>query len=167
MDIVEKAKIFAIAAHSAVGQLRKYTHEPYWVHPFEVMETVKTVPHTPEMLAAALLHDVVEDTQVTLAVIDQEFGKAVMYLVNSLTNISKPEYGNRAFRSAMDISWIASATPAAKTVKCADIISNCASIKRYDPEFAKVYLAEKRDMLVVLTEADPVLYARAMEITKE
>lgn len=167
MDIVEKAKVFAIAAHSAVGQLRKYTNEPYWVHPIEVMEMVKTVPHTPEMLVAALLHDVVEDTQVSLGVIDQEFGRAVMYLVNSLSDISKPEHGNRAFRKAMDQAWIAEASPAAKTVKLADIISNCSSIKKYDPEFAVTYLAEKRDMLAVLKNGDPVLYARAVEITKD
>lgn len=167
MNIVEKAKVFAIAAHSAVGQLRKYTNEPYWVHPIEVMEIVKTVPHTPEMLAAALLHDVVEDTKVTLAVVDQEFGRAVMYLVNSLTDISKPEHGNRAFRKAMDVAWISQASVAAKTVKLADIISNCSSIKLHDPEFAVTYLAEKRDMLAVLKDGDPVLYAQAVEITKD
>lgn len=167
MNIVEKAKVFAIAAHSAVGQLRKYTKEPYWVHPIEVMELVKTVPHTPEMLAAALLHDVVEDTKVTLAVIDQEFGRAVMYLVNSLTDISKPEHGNRAFRKTMDVAWASQASAAAKTVKLADIISNCSSIKLHDPEFAVTYLAEKRDMLAVLKDGDPVLYARAVEITKD
>lgn len=167
MDIVEKAKVFAIAAHSAVGQFRKYTNEPYWVHPIEVMELVKTVPHTPEMLAAALLHDVVEDTRVQLSIIDQEFGRSVMYLANSLTDISKPEHGNRAFRKAMDKAWIADALPAAKTVKLADIISNCASIKKYDPNFAMTYLAEKREMLEVLKEGDSVLYARAMEIVKD
>ena len=167
MDIVEKAKVFAIAAHSAVGQLRKYTNEPYWVHPIEVMELVKSVSHTQEMLAAALLHDVVEDTKVTLATIDQEFGRAVMYLVNSLTDISKPEHGNRAFRKAMDISWIAQASAAAKTIKLADIISNCSSIKQHDPSFAVIYLSEKRDMLEVLTEGDAKLYARALEIVKE
>lgn len=167
MDIVERAKVFAIAAHSAVGQLRKYTNEPYWVHPVEVMELVKTVPHTPEMLAAALLHDVVEDTQVPLSVIDQEFGRAVMYLVNSLTDISKPEHGNRAFRKAMDKAWVADASPAAKTVKLADIISNCSSIKLHDPGFAVTYLAEKRDMIEVLKDGDPTLYARALEILKD
>lgn len=166
MDIVEKAKTFAIAAHSAVGQLRKYTNEPYWVHTIEVMELVKTVPHTPEMLAAALLHDTVEDTQVSLAIIDQEFGRAIMYLVNSLTDISKPEHGNRAFRKAMDTSWISQGSAASKTIKLADIISNCSSIKRHDPVFAVTYLAEKRDMLQVLKEGDKTLYARAMEIIK-
>ena len=167
MDIVEKAKVFAIAAHSAVGQLRKYTNEPYWVHPIEVMEIVKTVPHTQEMLAAALLHDVIEDTKVTLSTVDQEFGRAVMYLVNSLTDISKPEYGNRAFRKAMDTAWISQASAAAKTIKLADIISNCSSIKSYDPNFAVTYLAEKRAMLEVLTEGDAALYARALKIIEE
>jgi (p)ppGpp synthase/HD superfamily hydrolase len=52
-DITHKALEFATVAHA--GQKRKYTGEDYIVHPIEVMEIIKTVSHTPEMLAAALL----------------------------------------------------------------------------------------------------------------
>ena len=61
--LVIKADTFADLSHS--GQVRKYTGEPYIVHPREVATLVSTVAHTPEMLAAALLHDVVEDTPAT------------------------------------------------------------------------------------------------------
>ena len=64
-ELVRRAFAFAKAAHEAVGQMRKYTGEPYIVHPVEVADIVQTVAHTEVMLAAALLHDTVEDTGVT------------------------------------------------------------------------------------------------------
>lgn len=51
MDVVERALIFATAAHAAVGQKRKYTGEDYIVHPIAVMELVRSVPHDDNMLA--------------------------------------------------------------------------------------------------------------------
>lgn len=71
--IEEKARVFATAAHGAVGQVRKYTGEPYINHPAEVVQIVRSVQHTPDMIAAAWLHDVVEDTAVTLEDIEQHF----------------------------------------------------------------------------------------------
>ena len=109
MDVVERARIFATAAHAAVGQVRKYTNEPYIVHPAEVVSIVRSVPHTPEMLAAAWLHDTVEDTDVTMEVVRAEFGDAVAELVGWLTDVSRPEDGNRAVRKARDREHTAAA----------------------------------------------------------
>ena len=94
-DLVKRAAEFATSAHE--GQVRKYTGVPYIVHPIEVMEIVKTVDHDDEMLAAALLHDVVEDCGVTIEDIVKEFGSDVASLVSALTDVSKPEDGNRRF----------------------------------------------------------------------
>jgi (p)ppGpp synthase/HD superfamily hydrolase len=164
MTIVEKARVFATAAHAAVGQLRKYTNEPYIVHPFEVAMTVKQVGGTPEMIAAAFLHDTVEDTHVTLEIIEREFGPEIKELVFFLTDASKPEHGNRATRKAIDREHISRADARAQTIKLADIVSNCTSIVKYDPEFAKVYLEEKRLLLEVLTKGDKILLDRARKI---
>lgn len=164
MDVVEKARVFATAAHAAVGQLRKYTNEPYIVHPFEVAMTVKQVGGTPEMIAAAFLHDVVEDTHVTLEVIEREFGPEVKEMVYFLTDVSRPEMGNRARRKAIDREHISRADSRVQTIKLADIISNCTSIVKYDPGFAKVYLEEKRLQLKVLTKGDKILLDRARKI---
>lgn len=164
MDIVEKARVFATAAHAAVGQLRKYTNEPYIVHPFEVAMTVKQVGGTPEMIAAAYLHDTVEDTHVTHETIEREFGPEVAEMVFFLTDVSKPEMGNRARRKAIDREHIAKADAKVQTIKLADIIANCTSIIKYDPEFAKVYLEEKRLLLEVLTKGDKILLDRARKI---
>jgi (p)ppGpp synthase/HD superfamily hydrolase len=161
MNIVEKARIFATAAHAAVKQVRKYTGEPYINHPVHVMSIVKTVEHTEAMLAAALLHDVVEDTGVTIDLIDREFGVEVGSLVEWLTDVSTPEDGNRAVRKQIDLEHTAQAPPAAQTIKLADLISNTSSIVKHDLNFAETYLKEKAALLQVLTEGDPALISWA------
>lgn len=163
MTMVEKARVFATAAHAAVGQLRKYTYEPYIVHPTEVVSIVKSVPHTDEMLAAAWLHDVVEDTGVTNETIKAEFGEKVAELVGWLTDVSRPEQGNRATRKAIDRAHTAMAPAEAQTIKLADLISNTRSIMAHDEKFAKTYLAEKVLLLEVMTKGDSTL----MEIARK
>jgi (p)ppGpp synthase/HD superfamily hydrolase len=167
MNIVEKAKVFATAAHSAVGQVRKYTGEPYIVHPAEVASIVESVGGTPHMIAAAWLHDTVEDTKVTFDVIQDVFGIEVRELVDWLTDISIPSDGNRAVRKAIDRRHIAAAPAQAQTVKLADLISNTSSIVKHDPVFAKTYLNEKVELMKVLTKGDAVLYARANKMIEE
>lgn len=165
MDIIEKARIFATAAHAAVGQLRKYTDEPYIVHPTEVAGIIDNLEGaSAEMVAAAWLHDVVEDTHVTNEDITEEFGDVVGEYVGWLTDISRPEYGNREFRKKMDREYIAGAPAEAQTIKLADLISNCSSILENDAAFAKTYLEEKRLLLEVLTRGDKELYERAKAI---
>lgn len=164
MTIVEKAKVFATAAHAAVAQLRKYTNEPYIVHPTEVVSIVAGVEHTDEMLAAAWLHDVVEDTGVTIETIRAEFGSEVADLVGWLTDVSRPDHGNRAARKAVDRAHTAMAPAEAQTVKLADLISNCTSIVEHDADFAKTYLEEKRLLLEVLTKGNKDLWKRASGI---
>ena len=158
-SLVKKARAFAEKAH--FNQQRKYSGLPYIVHPVEVMEIVKSVPHDEEMLAAALLHDVVEDTNISIEQIEQEFGSGVARLVDDLTDISKPSDGNRATRKAIDRAHSARASARAQTVKLADLISNSADIAENDPGFAKVYLAEKMLLLEVLTKGDKTLHYRA------
>src|SRR5210317_2166475 len=113
---------FATKAHG--DQKRKYTNDPYIVHPIAVSEIVKTVAHTDEMVAAALLHDVVEDTDVTLDQIKDKFGSKVAELVGWLTDISRPEDGNRKTRKTLDREHSAEAPADAQTIKLADLIHN-------------------------------------------
>lgn len=163
MNIVEKARIFATAAHAAVGQVRKYTNEPYIVHPEEVGELVRQARgYSPAMVAAALLHDTLEDTEVTYALLHEEFGTEVADLVLWLSDVSKPEDGNRSTRKMLDRQHIAAAPADAQTIKVCDLIANTRSILAYDKNFAKVYLEEKRLLMDVLTKADVGLRARAL-----
>jgi (p)ppGpp synthase/HD superfamily hydrolase len=162
MDIVRKAQVYAMAAHAAVGQKRKYTGEPYIVHPAEVAKIVAGVPgSTPEMVAAAWLHDVVEDTGCTYTDIHMAFGADIAALVGWLTDVSQPQDGNRAVRKAMDRDHTARAPTEAQTIKLADLISNSRSIMQHDPAFARTYLEEKRLLLAVMTRGDAGLHAEA------
>jgi (p)ppGpp synthase/HD superfamily hydrolase len=162
MHIVERARVFATAAHAAVKQVRKYTFEPYIVHPAEVASIIDALEGaTFEMVAAAWLHDVVEDTGVTIEDIRAEFGDEVATLVGWLTDVSRPEDGNRAVRKAIDREHTAAAPAEAQTVKLADLIANTRSIVKHDVAFARTYLEEKRLLLEVMTRGDAVLMAEA------
>jgi (p)ppGpp synthase/HD superfamily hydrolase len=151
-----------------VGQVRKYTFEPYIVHPAEVASIVEGVEGaTFEMICAAWLHDTVEDTDVSIDVIREEFGDEVAEIVGWLTDVSKPEDGNRAARKAIDRAHSAMAPAAAQTVKLADLISNSSSITRHDANFAKTYLEEKRMLLAVMNKGDAALMAQARKYIGE
>jgi (p)ppGpp synthase/HD superfamily hydrolase len=144
--------------------MRKYTGEPYTVHLQAVADLVQTHGGTPEMIGAAFLHDVVEDTGITIEYVRFMFGPVIGDFVDQLTDTSRPEDGNRDARKAIDRAHTAKASPAAKTIKLADLIDNTRSIVEHDPKFAKVYLAEKRLLLEVLREGDAVLWNMAKDM---
>lgn len=85
-SLEEQARRFATEAHASAGQRRKYTDEPYIVHPAAVVELVRSVSHDDALLAAAWLHDTVEDTATTQSDIETHFGTRVASLVEMLTN---------------------------------------------------------------------------------
>ncbi len=161
----------ATIAHVNVDQCRKYTGEHYINHPAAVVEIVRSVPHTQAMICAAWLHDVVEDTDFTMEQLSRvlsymcgtDFSNEVCTLVEMLTDVSKPEDGNRATRRSIDKAHTALSSPAAKTIKLADIIHNTKSINEHDPDFARVYLHEKLSLLEVLKEGDETLYVIALK----
>ena len=165
MNLIIKAKKFAEKAHK--GQLRKYTNEPYINHPISVARLVQTVCNDEYVLMAALLHDVVEYTETTIDDIWREFGGKVADIVSDLTDISKPEDGNRKIRKEIDRQHIAKACKEAKLIKLADLIDNHKSIEKYDPDFAKVYMAEFLRLLDVLERANDELFNQAQSILKE
>jgi (p)ppGpp synthase/HD superfamily hydrolase len=126
------------------------------------MEIVKSVPgHTEEMLVAAVLHDVVEDTETTLSDIKSEFGDEVARLTSYLTDISMPEDGNRQKRKRIDAQWYAQGPAEAQTIKVADFIDNTWDIAQHAPKFWEVYKLEKMYALDLLQLADTDLWHRA------
>ena len=166
-DLIGKARLFATAAHGATGQKRKYTHEPYINHPRAVALMVSVAGGTPEMIAAAWLHDVVEDTAIPIELIYHEFGAPVGALVAGLTDVSNPVHGNRAARKHVDLLHTAAQSNDCKTIKLADLLHNTESIMRHDRNFAAVYLAEKRALLAVLAGANPKLHRQATLAVEE
>lgn len=160
---IYSAFTFAHKAHSAINHVRKYTGEPYINHPVHVLSLLLTyVPElTTEMCCAALLHDTVEDTEVTLNDIEFAFNKKTRDLVYWLTDVSKPEDGNRETRKEKDRRHIAKAPSEAQTIKIADLMSNTSSIVEHDLNFAAIYLDEKSKLLELLEKADPNILTAA------
>jgi hypothetical protein len=163
-NLVDRARVYATEAHQRINHRRKYNNEPYHVHLSTVAKLVASVTGDEEMIAAAWLHDTVEDTQATLEDIEAAFGQPVAELVEELTDISRPGDGNRAVRKAIDRRHLAQASVRAKTVKLADLIDNCKDITRHDPRFARVYLSEMNRLLDVLQEGDERLLRRARKL---
>lgn len=162
MSRVEQALEFAKQAHGE--QVRKYTGEPYWKHLEEVMKFVAIVCDDEDVRIAAILHDVVEDTDYTAADIEKRFGARVARLVLEVTDVSKPEDGNRAKRKAIDREHLAKCSRDGATIKLADMLSNTKSITAYDPNFAKIYLKEKVLVLPLLTHGNRRLWAKCESI---
>ena len=163
-DLVERAREFSISAHQRIGHKRKYSQQPYQVHLEAVAKWVASVTDDSEMIAAAWLHDTVEDTPATLGDIENQFGRGVAELVENLTDISRPSDGNRALRKGLDLEHSAKGSARAKTVKLADLIDNCSDISHHDERFARVYLVEMGALLKVLSEGHPVLLKKAERI---
>jgi (p)ppGpp synthase/HD superfamily hydrolase len=162
--MVERAEALAERAHREKGQVRKFTGEPYIVHPGHVAEIVASVTSDPVMIAAAWLHDVVEDTDVTLEEVEREFGPEVAEIVDSVTKVVDGTKIGRARAALINIEHASHGSPAAKTVKLADVIDNVSDILEHDREFARVYLMEKKMLMEHLHEGDPALYGKATEL---
>ena len=150
-DIKYKALKFAIKAHD--GQKRKYTGEPYVLHPMAVYELGMEAGFDVLQLCACLLHDVVEDTRWTIRQIESVFGEEISFLVEQLTDVHTTEKSvlNRKGRKYWERKRISSISATAKHIKIADLIDNSRTIIKHDPEFAKVYMEEMRDLLPVLS----------------
>ena len=152
----EKILEYATAAHA--GQKRKYTDDDYIIHPIAVAKLVQAQGGDDNMINAALLHDVLEDTPVTHAelrtilhnILSIESAEDVLSLVVELTDVftkeAFPEY-NRDSRKQFEALRLAYVSDRAKAIKRADIEHNSESILDHDPKFAKVFLKEKKNLL--------------------
>jgi len=129
--LLDRAIIFATKAHE--GTERRGKGFPYIVHPLEAVAIVATITSDQELLAAAALHDTVEDTSVSLDDIRGEFGDRVAHLVEEESDkfaegISEADSWHDRKRAA--IERIASASRDAKIVALGDKLSNARAIWR-------------------------------------
>jgi (p)ppGpp synthase/HD superfamily hydrolase len=160
-----RARVFAMHAHH--GQIRK-PGGPYVRHPWAIERIVRHLGGTPEMRCAAALHDVREDCGISHETIIEMFGETVAGWVGGLTDISRPQDGNRAARKAVDREHTAQAAPEAKSVKAIDIAHNAVSITRWQSGFAPIYLRETAQTLRVLQDAShPLMLAFAERVHRK
>lgn len=122
-DIVEKALKFATNAHK--GQYRKYTGEAYVTHPIAVCNLVSDFTNDKDILAAALLHDTMEDCEVTYEELCNEFGKRVADMVKELTN-DKEEISKKGKVDYM-VNKINKMSEPCVLIKLCDILNNMSS----------------------------------------
>jgi myo-inositol-1(or 4)-monophosphatase len=130
-ELLDRAIVFAVRAHA--GTERRGKGFPYIVHPMEAVEIVATMTRDQELLAAAVLHDTVEDTDVTIEQIRAEFGDRVAALVASESEdkgcgVSKEESWHARKQAAID--RLASASLDSKIVALGDKLSNMRAIAR-------------------------------------
>ena len=129
--LVDKAIHFAVNAHS--GTERRGKGFPYVIHVLEAMEIVSTITSDPELLAAAALHDTVEDTDVTIERIREEFGDRIASIVDMESDrmpSGKSESDSWRSRKQAAIDRLASASMDVKTVALSDKLSNMRAIER-------------------------------------
>ena len=134
--LVDRAIKFAVDAHHDTE--RRGKGFPYIVHPLEALEIVATMTTDPELLAAAVLHDTVEDTDVTVAQIREAFGDRVAQLVHAESDQLNGEVftgsNNEAetwhARKQAAIDRLAAAPHDAKIVAMGDKLSNMRAIWR-------------------------------------
>lgn len=129
--LLDRAILFAVKAHS--GTERRGKGFPYIVHPMEAMEIVASMTSDQELLAAAALHDTVEDTGVTIEEIRREFGERIASIVESESDVEikgKSEEESWHERKRVAIERLAKAPHDAKIVALGDKLSNMRAIAR-------------------------------------
>ena len=130
-ELLDRAIIFAVQAHA--GTERRGKGFPYIIHPMEAMEIVATMTTDQELLAAAVLHDTVEDTEVTLEELRKTFGDKIASLVEQESEerpdgVSDEESWHDRKQAAID--GLAKASREAKIVALGDKLSNIRAIAR-------------------------------------
>ena len=147
-ELEQAAKNFAIDKHS--GQKRKFGNVPYISHPMEVAKIVKEFGGTSEMIAAAWLHDVLEDVKgVTEQDLIDNFGDKVTKLVVELTNkegIKGPDKGKYLLDKMLTMS------DDALTIKLADRLNNVSDFGTASPNFIAKYKPQTELILSGLTK---------------
>ena len=129
--LLDRAIMFAVKAHA--GTERRGKGFPYIVHPMEAVEIVATITPDQELLAAAALHDTVEDTDVTIEQIRAEFGDRIASLVGAETDLvieGQSEQDSWHDRKRAAIDRLSKASRDAKIVAMGDKLSNMRAIAR-------------------------------------
>ncbi len=178
MKKVDRAILFATQAHA--GQFRDGEDAlPYIVHPIEVLTNLRVIGEVtdPKHLAAAVLHDVLEETTATTDEIEKQFGKTVLKLVREVTRrepsleeivgLSKDEIWS--LRSQMLLNEIRGMGKKAQAIKLADRLSNLNEAARTRKgKRLRRYLTQTEEMLQIISPSvNPRLHERLRALVSE
>jgi (p)ppGpp synthase/HD superfamily hydrolase len=150
-------KLIEMVKYYHRNQKRKYTEEPYFVHPESVANIVSGfVDKYPLIIEVAYCHDLIEDTEMTSTLLYNEllsFGYSELEaeLITDCTNELSDEFTkenypnlNRKKRKELEADRLSRVSPLSQTVKYADMIDNTTTIVELDPGFSVIYLKEKK-----------------------
>ncbi|MGW1377935.1 RelA/SpoT family protein [Streptomyces sp. NPDC002446] len=150
LDILAKAYQLAESSHR--GQLRK-SGEPYITHPLAVTLILAELGAETTTLTASLLHDTVEDTEVTLDQVRELFGDEVCYLVDGVTKLEKVDYGAAAEPETFRKMLVATGNDVrVMSIKLADRLHNMRTLGVMRPEKQARIAKVTRDVLIPLAE---------------
>jgi (p)ppGpp synthase/HD superfamily hydrolase len=173
-EVLKKVEDFARQSHGA--QRRKFVDELYIEHPIRVMKTCRRVTGELPILAAALLHDVIEDTSVTVEEMRSFLShvmnhadtartvKLVIELTDVYTHAAYPQW-NRRVRKDKENERLKTTSNDSRTIKYADMIDNAEGIAGDD--FAPELLREMRTNLKVIPGGNEKLYIEAVQKVEE
>ena len=150
ISLIQKAWEFCVAHHA--GQTR-LSGEPFIVHPLEVAEVLAEMKLDATAIAAALLHDAVEDTPATSEEINQRFGDQVAHIVEGVTKIEKIQFANREDRQAENVRKMLLAMVSdvrVVLIKLADRLNNMRTLKHLRPERQEAIARETQDIYAPL-----------------
>ncbi|MFJ2112771.1 MULTISPECIES: RelA/SpoT family protein [unclassified Streptomyces] len=150
LAVLRKAYVLAEASHR--GQYRK-SGEPYITHPLAVTLILAELGAETTTLTASLLHDTVEDTEVTLDLVRAEFGDEVCYLVDGVTKLEKVDYGAAAEPETFRKMLVATGNDVrVMSIKLADRLHNMRTLGVMRPEKQARIAKVTRDVLIPLAE---------------
>lgn len=151
-----KAAHFAAKCHS--GQVRKFSGDPYIIHPISVANKISNNHQEQSLIIAALLHDTIEDCDVKYEDILQHFGRNVAELVKSVTNSCFE--GSRAGRKLAEFSRIAKCSTNAKILKLYDRLDNVEDLEsrmisgNATKSFCVLYARESAMLIDMIGDSD-------------
>ena len=159
-DLANAARLFANGGHQRIAAHRNPRLQSQELHLKSVAQIVASVTQDEETIAAAWLHDIVEDTSVTIDDVDRMFGATVAKIVAELSGAVRPGRLNRAARSAFQKNHFAGVSAEAKTVKIADLIDTTRDLNKNDPASLSEYLAQASELAQILDGGDTRLLSR-------
>ncbi|GAA3532992.1 RelA/SpoT family protein [Streptomyces osmaniensis] len=151
-DLEPLRRAYVLAESSHRGQMRK-SGEPYITHPLAVTLILAELGAETTTLTASLLHDTVEDTDVTLDQVGEEFGAEVRFLVDGVTKLEKVDYGAAAEPETFRKMLVATGNDVrVMSIKLADRLHNMRTLGVMRPEKQERIAKVTRDVLIPLAE---------------
>jgi len=149
-DLLNRAYVYAMRAH---GEQKRASGDPYFSHPLQVAAILTDLKLDDATIAAALLHDTIEDTDATRAEIDRLFGRDIGILVEGLTKLKKLDLVSKEAKQAENLRKLLLAIAAdvrVLLIKLADRLHNMRTLEHRPPEARRVTAEETLDIYAPL-----------------